>query len=113
MIKTALMILAAAASTAAAAQSEDSSVAPRSEHVSFADLDLSSTAGQVALQHRIQGAADRVCDVGGMMDVEQFLESTACYRTAYADGLRQMRLIVASRSSGAAIAASALVIGRK
>ena len=113
MIRIALMILAAVVSSAAVAQPEDPSVTPRSERVAFADLDLASAAGQTALQRRIQGAADRVCDVGGMMDVEQFLESTACYRTAYADGIRQMRQIVASRSSGAAMIASALVIGRK
>jgi len=113
MMKTALLILAAAVSTAAVAQPEDPSVTPRSERVAFADLDLGTAAGQTVLQRRIQSAADRVCDVGGMMDVEQFLESTACYRTAFADGIRQMRQIVATRSNGAVIAASALVIGRK
>jgi UrcA family protein len=113
MLKSGILMLAlfCSAGTAAAAAAPEAPLAR--ESVTFSDLDLNSAAGQKALRHRIEVAAGNVCDLGGMAQMEDFLESAACYRSAYQDGIRQMEQLVASRTGGAAIAASALVISRK
>ena len=113
MLKSGIVALALtlALGTAAAAAAPQAPLA--TESVTFADLDLNSAAGQKTLRHRIEIAAGNVCDLGGMAQMEDFLQSTACFRAAYRNGIRQMQQVVASRAGGAAIAASALVISRK
>lgn len=113
MLKSGIVALGLtlALGTAAAAAAPEAPLA--TESVAFSDLDLNSAAGQKMLRHRIEVAAGNVCDLGGMAQMEDFLVSTACYRAAYHDGIRQMQQVVAARASGATMAVSALVISRK
>lgn len=104
-----LLVLA----TGAAAQSGDEDQTPAAEQVTYGDLNLNSPANQAILRHRIQAAAGRVCDVGGMQSMQDFIVYSHCYSAAYMDGIRQMNRVVAARSAGTAVAASALVIARK
>jgi UrcA family protein len=113
MLKSGILIVALAFSTPTLAAAAAPEAPLARESVTFSDLDLGSAAGQRTLRHRIEVAAGNVCDLGGMAQMEDFLESAACYRTAYQDGIRQMQQLVAARAGDAAIAASALVITRK
>lgn len=67
-----------------------------SERVSYVDLDLSSPADRSELQHRIAGAARRVCDTSGLPTLEEFGLSAHCYRRAMKDGLRQIDDLLAA-----------------
>lgn len=87
--------------------------APRTEQVNFADLDLGSATARATLQSRISAAADRVCDLGGTPDLEDFDASARCFRHAMAEGRRQMNEIVAARMGGATLAASVLTVSAK
>jgi UrcA family protein len=113
MLKSGILIVALAFSTPtlAAAAAPEAPLAKQS--ITFSDLDLSSSAGQKSLRHRIEVAAANVCDLGGMGQLEDFVEFGACYRTAYQGGVRQMQQLVAARAAGSAIAVSALVISGK
>ena len=110
-MKRTLIILAATASVAATpAASQDSSGQPR-ERVSYAGLDLASEFGRAALEQRIHAAASRVCDVDFRR--ESLAEESAvrlCYNRSVADGNRQMSELLTERRSGAASAASTLII---
>ena len=57
--------------------------APKSVAVSYADLDLSHTAGRATLDSRIQSAARSVCATGGIDLVSKSLEDR-CVRDAVA-----------------------------
>jgi len=70
-----------------------------SERVSYVDLDLASPADRAALQHRIAGAARRVCDTSGLPSLEEFGLSARCYRRAMKDGLRQIDDLLAAREA--------------
>jgi len=50
----------------------------RSTTVSYADLNLASTAGQGALQHRLVRAAGLVCEYGKIQDMARRGEAAAC-----------------------------------
>jgi UrcA family protein len=113
MLKSGILVVALAFSTPTVAAAAAPEAPLARESVTFSDLDLNSAAGQKTLRHRIEIAAGNVCDLGGMAQMEDFLQSTACFRAAYRNGIRQMQQVVAARAGGAAIAASALVISRK
>lgn len=80
------------------------------ERVSFADLNLASPAGQLALARRIDSAAGRVCYVDGDRSIDNYMLSKHCYKAAVADGLSQMNAAIASQGAGADLAAATVVI---
>jgi UrcA family protein len=82
------------------------------EMVSFADLNLGSTAGQNRLVQRIRGAADHVCSDADKTGIE-FLVYRGCFNTAVGNGIVQMQQVMAARKSGSPLAATALVIRAK
>lgn len=111
-------IVAAAAlgfiASAAGAETVVVSVTPLpTERVSFADLNLASSAGQNTLKGRIKVAAKRVCIIDGDRSMENNAEGKYCYRAAYRDGLQQMSQAIASRAFGSEVAATTLVIQAK
>jgi UrcA family protein len=97
-------------STGAIAQPAASPEPAPSERIYFADLNLGTAPGQAALQRRIRAAAGRVCDFGGMQELEVFSASYRCYRTAVVDGLHQMNQVLAANPGAATLAASTLII---
>jgi UrcA family protein len=110
-MKTFIAFAAVLMSTSVIAQPVSSDEPKPTEQVTYSDLNLATAAGQSALERRIRGAAGRVCDFGGTQELEAFSASYRCYRTALSDGLHQMNeVVVASKSSGNVLAASALVI---
>jgi UrcA family protein len=113
MTKSNLLILTAIFATGGTAEAAPQQALPRIEQVTFADLDLNSKTGQADLRHRIQNAASDVCDTGGMQSMDDFHVTTQCYRRSFADGVRQMDRLVAANRTGAALAASAVVIQAK
>jgi UrcA family protein len=106
MITTALIFTA----SAFAAHSESRREGPRTEHVGYGDLDLTSQAGAAKLERRVREAAGRVCDIGGMQTLEDFRVESLCYSTAVSDGLRKANDLVATTKSGSILAATALTI---
>ena len=48
-----------------------------------------------------------------MLSMEDFLVTAQCYRLAYEDGIRQVDRMIAANRTGAALAASAIVISAK
>jgi len=54
-----------------------------------------------------------VCDTGGMLSMEDFVVTAQCYRLAYEDGNRQVDRVIAANRTGAALAASAIVVSAK
>ena len=113
MTKTGLLILATIFATGALAQPREVQPPAQSERVAYTDLDLGSRGGQAALRHRIEVAAGRVCDTGGMLSMEDFVVTAQCYRLAYEDGNRQVDRVIAANRTGAALAASAIVVSAK
>ena len=112
-MKTALVILCAAAFLADSSDAKPVLVtaeAVPSERVSFADLNLSSTAGRETLKRRIRGAAKRVCEVAAGRSFESYLITRGCSVSAYEDGLREMDALIARRAGGSAVAAAFLTI---
>ena len=113
MLKSGLLVIALACATGAVAEPRNAEPPLQSEQVTYSDLNLNSTEGQAVLRHRIQVAAGRVCDTGGMLAMEDFQLTAACYRLTYQDGIQQMDRVVAANRSGAVLAASAIVITGK
>jgi UrcA family protein len=113
MIKSGPLAVVLAFASGAVAQPPATQTPVRTEQVTYADLDLTSTTGQATLQQRIRAAADRVCDMGGMQTMEDFSASSNCFRKAVADASRQMDQAVAAKRGGAVLAAAALIITAK
>ncbi|MFC7537389.1 UrcA family protein [Sphingomonas sp. GCM10030256] len=80
------------------------------ERVSFADLNLTTEGGVDSLRWRVRGAADRVCNSNSIEVLDTRLKAMRCYRGAISAGFSDIDRIVASRRSGAALAATALVV---
>jgi len=102
-MKTVLISFAALALAGTAANARPILVAAEpvpTAHVRFADLNLDSAEGRTALRQRIHGAAEDLCITGGDRALDVWLEGRRCYKTAVADGLRQMDRIVGQRSAG-------------
>lgn len=110
MIKSGLLILALTCASGALAQPRNAEPPLQSEQVTYSDLDLSSSHGQAVLRHRIQLAAGRVCDTGGMLSMEDFLATSQCYRVAYQNGIRAVDRVIAANRMGVGLAASAIVV---
>jgi UrcA family protein len=72
-----------------AVQSDASQAAQQLVH--FADLDLTSPAGQAKLDARLRRAAAAVCEAGaGPRPLNEVLEARRCYRTALQSAQRAM-----------------------
>jgi UrcA family protein len=110
MIKGLLLLAGLAIASGTQAQPGTHEAAPQSETVTFGDLNVASSSDQTVLRHRIQAAAGRVCDIGGMASLEDFHTSAQCYRLSYKAGLRQMNQILAARRGSTAVAVSAIVV---
>jgi len=113
MMKSGLLTFTLICASAAFAQPRGAEPLPQSEQVNYADLNLNSSTGRADLKHRIQVAAGRVCDTGGMLTMEDFDVTARCFRRTYDDGVRQMDRAVAANRSGVVLAASAIVISAK
>lgn len=77
-----------AACLAGAAQASAAD-APRSQTVSYRDLNLSTIEGATALYQRLRRAADWVCDERGT-GVERYRIWQSCYRAAIADAVAKV-----------------------
>lgn len=75
--------------------------------VSYSDLNLASETGRERLQSRIRGAAREICLENTIENLESTMGRRHCYKTAVADGLRQMKAL---ERAGPALAAAALTI---
>jgi UrcA family protein len=113
MTKTALLTFGLICASSAFAQPREAAPPLQSEQIAYGDLNLNSSNGQAVLRHRIQAAAGRVCDTGGMQSMEDFHLTAQCYRLSYKDGVHQMDRIVAASRTGTYLAASAIVISAK
>ena len=112
-MKTALVTLCAAAFLVGPAKAEPVLVTAKSlpsERVSFADLNLNSTAGRETLKRKIRGAAERVCEVAAGRSFDSYLIMRGCSVSAYEDGIREMDTLIARRAGGSAVAAAFLTI---
>jgi UrcA family protein len=76
-------------------------------HVSYADLDLGTSAGFEALQSRVRDAASRLCLESGRTDLARAMAEQKCYTTAVASAQNQ---ITAARSSRSVAAAAAITM---
>ena len=77
---------------------------PLVEHVAFADLSLTSRAGQSALYRRVAAAVDRVCP--GLDEDGFFYDTLGCKDFAW-DGARpQISRAITAAKSGAVVAMS-------
>ena len=66
--------------------------------VSYADLDLSSSAGLATLNGRISRAASSICTESGRKDLSRQLGEGRCFRTAIASAKTQVERAVADAS---------------
>jgi UrcA family protein len=82
---------------------------PLTEHVSYADLDLSSDAGVQALEARVRSAAHELCEEPGTQPLKIHLASKACFNAAYADGLDQLQRAVDSQRTASALAGTRVI----
>lgn len=80
--------------TALAAQSISIIRQPvRVERVSFADINLATVRGRLALDGRIRAAAHNVCERDGERAVEALIGAHSCYTTAVAKARIQVDAI--------------------
>lgn len=101
-MKTALIGIAAAAFLGSAATAQPifvSANAVPAVHVSYADLNLTSSQGRARLEGRIRAAAENLCAVSGDRTIEAYFTARACYDSAVASGLGQMKDAVQLQAS--------------
>ncbi|HWI87118.1 MAG TPA: UrcA family protein [Sphingomonas sp.] len=67
----------------------------RLEHVSYAELNLSAPAGQMALEHRLERAARHVCRTADAWDLREQMSANACRKQALVDARFQMNQAIA------------------
>lgn len=113
LVRSAIFAISLALGSGAIAQPNGHGTSVPSERITYSDQDLNSPSSRAALRHRIEAAASRVCDDGGMQVMEDFIVYSRCYSAARWDGLRQLDKLVADRGTAAAVAASTLIIIRK
>lgn len=83
-------VLAALAAIALAGTAHAGSPEPVTETVSFADLDLTTAEGVLALEARISAAADKVCQRAFIRDLQSGAEFEACKKKAIAGAVEQV-----------------------
>jgi UrcA family protein len=87
IITSAVLAFAAVAGTAASAQEAPTAI------VSYAGLDLSSTAGLAALNRRISVAARRICGEADIRDLQRQAAVDACRTTAVRSAAPQVAML--------------------
>lgn len=97
LILTALLT-AALGSAAQAAPSADEQTAP-AVSISYADLNLSTEAGRIALQDRIDGAVNRVCPAENSRQLERRQHEESCRQQAQISAERQLSTIYADHQA--------------
>lgn len=75
-----------------------------SKEVSYADLDITTTAGRDRLDRRLQAAARTVCNVGRGVGVAAQMDERRCLRTAIGSAREKATLAVLSREGGIRVA---------
>lgn len=95
-----LAVLALGATTPALAQDDfivthdaKAGTTTRSMEVDISDLQLATSKGRAKLRHRINVAAQTVCDRLDTLGVKQLKDYERCYSKAVADALSQARLV--------------------
>lgn len=101
-------IFAASLATAASADPTWSKDPTVTEKVSYADLDLSSVAGQKHLKYRISFAAYRLCQVDPPATPSPAIADPICLRHAMTDGLAQMQRAIAAAANHQTLASASL-----
>jgi UrcA family protein len=107
---TVLAALAAAAPAVAGAAARDD--APPTAVVSYADLDIGTSAGLAALQRRIDGAATRLCVGHGRTTLQIQAAESRCLSAALASGRVGVEQALAQRASRLASGAQMQVSSR-
>jgi UrcA family protein len=103
-------LLVSGATIAGAAQAaEPSDVAPTAR-VHYADLDLTSAAGEAKLRRRVGWTVAEMCDRYDARDLNALALSEACSRTAMAGAEPQVETALANARSGRAFAANDLKV---
>ena len=102
-------LLALAASSPALADGTDAAATPvETRHISFADLDLASTAGERILIDRVRFAATSVCvDIAIGPDLARRLAQRRCVEDVMNGAMAQIETAVASaqeRKAGSSLA---------
>ena len=89
----------------------------RSARVTYGDLDLTSSAGQGRLQHRIAFAAKSVCDAGSYTDIGMMPIVLACRNEAIAGAQPAFKAAIAAatdrRGTVTVLDGASLVVTRK
>lgn len=111
MTKSLLIMAAAVLAYSPAAAKDIVVIAPPTERVSFADLDLLSDAGVGQLEARVRTAAGNLCIENTVQPLATRLAERACFDSALADGLEQAGRVVQQRR-GSAVAQTASIIIR-
>ena len=78
--------------------------------VSYADLDLGSTAGRAVLEGRVRRAAARLCVDNGVRDLERQIAGRSCIAETMASAAPQVELAVAHRGRTRLAAAKAVIV---
>ena len=78
------------------------------EKISYADLDLSSAAGQKHLKNRISFAAYRLCLADAPASPSPAVADPNCFRHAMTDGLAQMQRAIAAADIHKVLASESL-----
>jgi UrcA family protein len=99
-------IIAASLATGASADASWSKDPTATERVRYADLDLSSAAGQRRLKDRISYAAYRLCLVEAPASPTPAIADPVCFRKAKNEGLAQMERAVAAATSSYRVAST-------
>ena len=81
--------------------------------VSYADLNISSKAGQDHLVNRIRSAAEDICLDSNREQVKFEMARRHCYSAALKSGFSQMNSAIAAKASGTTLAAATLTISRQ
>ena len=100
--------IAGSLATPASADPSRSTDPAASEQISYADLDLSSAAGQRHLKDRISFAAYRLCLVVSPASPSPAIADPLCFRRAMSEGLAQMQRVVAAAESHRTLASASL-----
>jgi len=101
---TAFLITAAAIQAAPALAAEPAQPSINVSYVRTADLDLSSPAGQRALDLRLAHAAREVCGIASDVDLEGKNNDRKCRNDVLANANSQRDQLLAAAGRGAAIA---------
>ena len=110
---TTMMIAPALALGASMIGVAQAPVAPETQVVAYADLDLHSARDQARLEQRVRSAADRLCREDDRASPAGGYLNAACFRAALADGVRQIRLVLGTTENRLASAQPPISLSRR